>query len=104
LSLVPPPPPSTPFPYRRSSDLTDQVLWLQPPRPDGFTRDELIDLYAISDVVADQFGAGFFGYVVLEALSVGRPVLSEEARAELRSEEHTSELQSPYDLVCRLLL
>src|SRR5437867_10723714 len=24
--------------------------------------------------------------------------------AELRSEEHTSELQSPYDLVCRLLL
>src|SRR5207248_11420649 len=26
------------------------------------------------------------------------------AGAELRSEEHTSELQSPYDLVCRLLL
>src|SRR5207248_3202483 len=26
------------------------------------------------------------------------------ADAELRSEEHTSELQSPYDLVCRLLL
>src|SRR5207248_5383187 len=25
-------------------------------------------------------------------------------RATLRSEEHTSELQSPYDLVCRLLL
>src|SRR5207248_4458406 len=25
-------------------------------------------------------------------------------RARLRSEEHTSELQSPYDLVCRLLL
>src|SRR5207248_11558250 len=26
------------------------------------------------------------------------------ARAHQRSEEHTSELQSPYDLVCRLLL
>src|SRR5438094_7214638 len=25
-------------------------------------------------------------------------------RVDLRSEEHTSELQSPYDLVCRLLL
>src|SRR5207248_11613112 len=25
-------------------------------------------------------------------------------RSEMRSEEHTSELQSPYDLVCRLLL
>src|SRR5207248_9230674 len=27
-----------------------------------------------------------------------------ELRRERRSEEHTSELQSPYDLVCRLLL
>src|SRR5207248_9800991 len=26
------------------------------------------------------------------------------ARMAMRSEEHTSELQSPYDLVCRLLL
>src|SRR5438094_7672949 len=30
--------------------------------------------------------------------------LRHPARAVLRSEEHTSELQSPYDLVCRLLL
>src|SRR5207248_5722919 len=29
---------------------------------------------------------------------------SAEARQRGRSEEHTSELQSPYDLVCRLLL
>src|SRR5207248_10995889 len=29
---------------------------------------------------------------------------SEIIAAEARSEEHTSELQSPYDLVCRLLL
>src|SRR5437867_6112594 len=27
-----------------------------------------------------------------------------EGEEEVRSEEHTSELQSPYDLVCRLLL
>src|SRR5207248_9079146 len=33
----------------------------------------------------------------LSRLSIGQPALS-------RSEEHTSELQSPYDLVCRLLL
>src|SRR5207248_10689512 len=32
-----------------------------------------------------------------------RPVLRTQHRPE-RSEEHTSELQSPYDLVCRLLL
>src|SRR5438094_7210184 len=32
------------------------------------------------------------------------PVSKEESERALRSEEHTSELQSPYDLVCRLLL
>src|SRR5207248_11145401 len=30
--------------------------------------------------------------------------ISSSHRSALRSEEHTSELQSPYDLVCRLLL
>src|SRR5207248_11561262 len=29
---------------------------------------------------------------------------NKEPRTQTRSEEHTSELQSPYDLVCRLLL
>src|SRR5207248_5362709 len=42
-------------------------------------------------------------YYALEGLS--RLLETVEAiRARLRSEEHTSELQSPYDLVCRLLL
>src|SRR2546426_8321855 len=36
-------------------------------------------------------------------LHAGR-VRSQPARAERRSEEHTSELQSPCNLVCRLLL
>src|SRR5207248_6677484 len=33
----------------------------------------------------------------------GRDPPGRQARGHLRSEEHTSELQSPYDLVCRLL-
>src|SRR5207248_11102437 len=33
-----------------------------------------------------------------------RPVMLEDHPVGRRSEEHTSELQSPYDLVCRLLL
>src|SRR2546427_7672824 len=33
-----------------------------------------------------------------------RPLARERAREELRSEEHTSELQSQSNLVCRLLL
>src|SRR5207248_4804707 len=32
------------------------------------------------------------------------PDAASDAKAHRRSEEHTSELQSPYDLVCRLLL
>src|SRR5438094_1422155 len=34
----------------------------------------------------------------------GGPSMSDRAIRYGRSEEHTSELQSPYDLVCRLLL
>src|SRR5207248_10587844 len=32
------------------------------------------------------------------------PLMRRTGPSRLRSEEHTSELQSPYDLVCRLLL
>src|SRR5688500_19971704 len=39
----------------------------------------------------------------ISAASAAAPALS-AAREELRSEEHTSELQSPCKLVCRLLL
>src|SRR5271168_5473160 len=35
---------------------------------------------------------------------VPRPRAPRRTHRRLRSEEHTSELQSPYDLVCRLLL
>src|SRR5438094_5998795 len=38
------------------------------------------------------------------ASALNREIGLAEARSLLRSEEHTSELQSPYDLVCRLLL
>ncbi len=52
------------------------VVWLRPPRSIGFTRDELLTLYSAADVVADDFGIGWFGGVALEALAVGRPVLT----------------------------
>jgi glycosyltransferase involved in cell wall biosynthesis len=56
--------------------LDPHVLWIRPPRSEGFTRDELIHFYSISDVVADDFGVGWFGNVVLEALAISRPVIS----------------------------
>src|SRR5207248_10764273 len=79
------------FPTRRSSDL---VLVRAGQRP-----------------VTQQVLAG----KTRAELSVDRPQLADRGRLDVaapgiarkllqRSEEHTSELQSPYDLVCRLLL
>lgn len=51
------------------------VRWLKPPRPSGFQRSELLEFYSIADVVADEFGIGWFGSVVVEGLSTSKPVL-----------------------------
>lgn len=56
--------------------IQESVLWLKPPRNLGFNREELIELYAASDVVGDDFGAGWFGSVVVEGLASCRPVIS----------------------------
>src|SRR5437867_9876721 len=42
--------------------------------------------------------------VFLTESGLQQPLARSPADESLRSEEHTSELQSPYDLVCRLLL
>src|SRR5256885_5062985 len=55
--------------------------------------------------VAHHSGDGHDAAAQLGAHGLHVGLLDEEAvRAELRSEEHTSELQSPCNLVCRLLL
>src|SRR5256885_9586404 len=41
-------------------------------------------------------------FLILHAFATGSPVMAGRLRG--RSEEHTSELQSPCNLVCRLLL
>ena len=53
-----------------------QVVWAKPSRPDTFPRHRLLDLYLAADVVGSDFGAGWFGYVTLEGLAVGKPVLN----------------------------
>src|SRR5438094_2005226 len=70
------PPRSTPFPTRRSSDLPLAVK-----KPS-----QLVELYGTLHKGADWSLQSYPNY------------------KDYRSEEHTSELQSPYDLVCRLLL
>src|SRR5437867_4840194 len=51
----------------------------------------------VRDPLLDGFGRRGRGVDLLEGGG-------ERERIDARSEEHTSELQSPYDLVCRLLL
>src|SRR5207248_11514595 len=89
------------FPTRRSSDLLGLLIAAR-----GLPRPKQLRL-----VVA--LGGGLSLYVVHIAMAgpgnvwqgmVVDPLLNLRGGRRLRSEEHTSELQSPYDLVCRLLL
>ena len=55
--------------------IDEHVIWLRPPNPTGFTREEMLAFYGIADVVADDFGVGWFGAVTLESLALGIPVV-----------------------------
>src|SRR5438067_8088064 len=78
------PPRSTPFPTRRSSDLLE-------------AREIQIWTDVAGVLTADP-------RVVRQASTIARLSYAEAAELAYRSEEHTSELQSRFDLVCRLLL
>src|SRR5947208_6789610 len=99
--MTPPPPISTLFPYRRSSDLRPQraILLLQV-RED---RDQLFDAFGEPGELEIQLCSCrvAHGGDYRAALFIRSIIMS---RARMRSEEHTSELQSPDHLVCRLLL
>src|SRR5207248_9386992 len=86
--MLRPPPRSTLFPYTtlfRSQFLS--ILREGPPL--GFFTIVWCDTQALT---------------VEAALQVGQREFDMRILFQMRSEEHTSELQSPYDLVCRLLL
>src|SRR5256885_13202349 len=86
------PPRSTPFPTRRSSDLGYTTF----PSTTFNPRNRLGSfLHASFHPSRASFLA--YGNVALVSANV-------EVRGTPRSEEHTSELQSPCNLVCRLLL
>src|SRR2546426_6281376 len=84
------PPRSTLFPTRRSSDLSTG----QPVRPENET-DEDLKVIAINGLQHTD---------PERAVPLLEKVLQGSGSPKLRSEEHTSELQSPCNLVCRLLL
>src|SRR5207248_7609693 len=82
------------FPTRRSSDLAidpDPLLGEELRKTGGEIGDR-----ALGRRISQEGRVWRFG--------VDRGRIDDRAAGLHRSEEHTSELQSPYDLVCRLLL
>src|SRR5437773_6734101 len=72
-----------------------------------FTATPTPDIYTLSlhDALPISLQLGVERQGFLARLAPGRTeVEQDDAPAEVRSEEHTSELQSHHDLVCRLLL
>src|SRR5256886_13253762 len=93
----------SPFPLHDALPISDQILLVEPALPGhqqgrgppGLPQVEL------------EPGADFVGGVVIEPLVAHEPALEvfvADDEGQLRSEEHTSELQSQSNLVCRLLL
>lgn len=60
----------------RDLQLEDNVIWLKPAFKHVFARTELAHFYSVSDIVADDFGVGWWGSVVLEALATNCEVIS----------------------------
>src|SRR5207248_7962332 len=88
------------FPTRRSSDLIAEAR-LDPHIAFGHVgqQDAFLFKRALPDKTMSEFDA------FRQARMLGIAGQKNEGRFLFtRSEEHTSELQSPYDLVCRLLL
>src|SRR5256885_13323019 len=88
------PPRSTLFPTRRSSDLSLFLFGGARLRPHRAGR------YLRAGLPADRRGAALWR----DAAAEEDPLHRDDRTVSERSEEHTSELQSPCNLVCRLLL
>src|SRR5207248_9107062 len=99
----PDPPELHSFPTRRSSDLRRDVQL-----GDRLESEEVGGVHAVrkttpgvTDLARSQWVFSKTEAVARSGMVTADPLAAE---AGVRSEEHTSELQSPYDLVCRLLL
>src|SRR5207249_5483709 len=98
LLIIPPPPPPTLFPYTTLFRSQDPVVEEHQRERDDQGRRGRQCLHALLD---DEHP--HLAHPGEAPLDVARPPRVEVAHRQ-RSEEHTSELQSRFDLVCRLLL
>src|SRR5437879_9602786 len=83
----------------------DKVFWVFARRFWGAWKQSLVLVNPETVVRWHRAGFRLYWSLISKARKqVGRKQLSAEVRELIRSEEHTSELQSPMYLVCRLLL
>src|SRR5207248_11048695 len=90
------------FPTRRSSDLAMLTA-----DPDGYTLMVQSASHSANPAIYKSLPYDPLKDIVDVAMLGMTPyvmVAAKDGKYPTRSEEHTSELQSPYDLVCRLLL
>src|SRR5690554_7781179 len=83
-----------------------EVFFTRQRRPPGSTLFPYTTLFRSPSVgeLAEKSWSGLNGYLGLQTSLSSTLRLLEERKISLRSEEHTSELQSRPHLVCRLLL
>src|SRR5207248_8228182 len=92
------------FPTRRSSDLGDGRISYQDWSINGSvgSQQDGVNTWASTDM--PETGLAIFGYNCNNPSSSSDDTYGQwwldNCRRRTRSEEHTSELQSPYDLVC----
>lgn len=85
--------------------IEQHLRWIRPPDGRFFDSDHMLALYQRSDVVCDEFGVGWFGYVTLEGLSTGRPVLShvdEAVMGRLYPSNPIVDAKYPHEIAARL--
>src|SRR5699024_2692361 len=108
--------------YFPAYSVGDEIWVLAEPRPDAdvlhkiaFPRQQRGRFLSIPDFLASKErceAEGAVDVLPLQLVTMGTPIAdfanelfaADNYRDYLRSEEHTSELQSRFDLVCRLLL
>ncbi|MBK6792141.1 MAG: glycosyltransferase [Anaerolineales bacterium] len=57
-------------------NLNDNIIYVKGDNISGLTRSEMLNIYSVSQVVLDDFGAGWYGSVSVEALSCSCPVIT----------------------------
>src|SRR5438094_38977 len=92
-----------PAPDLLTGELCSLVL-LHPPRPTLFPYTTLFRSHSVADAPATVAARTLDDYARRRAVSYPGRAGHRTPPGVVRSAEHTSELQSPYELLCRLLL